>query len=184
MKSYLITDPQYYSCDVSIFKYTLQNILLTKEIDFTCFRDKTSSNIEELATVFCQTCKKNNIEKYFINTHIDLAAKLGATGVHLTSAQFDKIQQAKDLNLEVIISTHNEDEIQKAIDNNADMITYSPIFFTPNKGEPKGIQNLEQISNKYSIPIIALGGIIDNTHVEKIKQTSAIAFASIRYFIT
>lgn len=183
MKSYLITDPKYYSSDRQIFQNTLENILTSQMINYTCFRDKTSPNFEELAKVFCETCKKYKVEKYFLNTDFNLARKLGATGVHLTSSQFDKIQEAKKLGLEVIISTHNEKEIQKATQNGANMITYSPIFHTPNKGEPKGIENLNEVSQKYSIPLIALGGIIDDSQIDTIKkQTQVFGFASIRYF--
>jgi thiamine-phosphate pyrophosphorylase len=183
MKSYLITDPKYYSSDTQIFQNTLEDIFTSQAINYACFRDKISPNFEELAKVFCKTCKKHKIEKYFINTDFNLATKLSASGVHLTSTQFNKIQEAKQLGLEVIISTHNEKEIQQAIKNGADMITYSPIFHTPNKGEPKGIENLQEVSEKYSIPIIALGGIIDNTQIEIIKkQTQVFGFASIRYF--
>jgi thiamine-phosphate pyrophosphorylase len=183
MKSYLITDPKYYSNNPSFFKKTLINILQNKNIDYTCFRDKNSSNFEELAKIFCDTCKTLNVEKYFINSDFKLAKKLNATGVHLTSTQFEHISEAKALGLEVIISTHNEREIELAILNGADMITYSPIFETPNKSQAKGIKDLENICTKYPIPILALGGIINDFQVKEILKTSAIGFASIRYFI-
>ncbi|VAY87615.1 Thiamine monophosphate synthase [hydrothermal vent metagenome] len=62
------------------------------------------------------------------------------------------------------------------------MVTYSPIFQTPNKGEPKGCEQLAKIVKEVDIPIIALGGIIDQKKVEDIKKTNVKGFASIRYF--
>ncbi len=183
MIKYLITDPKYYTNNTTLFEKKLA-ISLKQKIDIACFRDKTSTNVEELAQVFISTCKKEKINKYLINTNISLAKKLNATGVHLNSTQFDKIGEAKELGLYVIISCHNEDEIKKAIEKEADAITYSPIFSTPNKGEPKGVENLKNMILKYpQIDIIALGGIIDNNEVNLIKSTKAYGFASIRYFI-
>lgn len=63
------------------------------------------------------------------------------------------------------------------------MVTYSPIFTTPNKGTPKGCEELEKIVQSVDIPVIALGGIISEQQIDQIKSTKASGFASIRYFI-
>ncbi|MEA3497952.1 MAG: thiamine phosphate synthase [Campylobacterota bacterium] len=175
--SYFISDP-------TIFK-NINAIFSKHTIDIACFRDKESSNIEPLALEFINNAKKSNIALVVINSHIDLAIKYNYDGVHLTSQQFDKIQLAKDKNLYVIISCHTEDEIKLAYQNGADAITYSPIFYKENKGEPKGIKNLKKVIELYQkddFRIIALGGIIDDEHIKQIKQTNASGFASIRYF--
>ena len=104
-------------------------------------------------------------------------------GIHLTSLQFDKIEKAKEAGLKTIISCHTFEEIEKAVQLKADMVTYSPIFFTPNKGEPKGIEKLCEAVEKYDIDIIALGGIIGENDIEEVKDSGAKGFASIRYFI-
>ena len=184
MKSYLITDPKYYTNNPLQFQKNLEKSFLNHQIDMACFRDKSSENFKELATLFIKSCKKNHIQETFINSNYILAKQLNATGVHLTSTQFDCIEKAKGLGLKVIISCHTENEINLAIKNGAEIITYSPIFPTPNKGEPKGIKNLQNVCERYSIPIIALGGIIDDTQIETLKkQTQCFGFASIRYFV-
>ena len=183
MKSYLITDPSIYSNDINIFEKTLNSTIQNNNIDYICFRDKSSNNYEELCNIFVKVAKQNNISNIFINTYIDLAHSLKVTGVHLPSNQFNKIAYAKSIGLKVIISTHNEEDINKAIKYNVDYITYSPIFDTPNKGESKGIIHLNDIVNKYNnIKIFALGGIISNEHINSVKSTEAYGFASIRYF--
>ena len=105
-------------------------------------------------------------------------------GVHLTSTQFEDIKNAKELGLFVIISCHTFDDIKNAKENFADAVTFSPIFETPNKGAPKGIEILNEAVNKFEdIKIFALGGIIDENQVKQISKTKAYGFASIRYFV-
>jgi thiamine-phosphate pyrophosphorylase len=82
-----------------------------------------------------------------------------------------------------VISCHNEKDIKNAIEQKADFITYSPIFPTPNKGEPKGLEELEKIVKRYPINIIALGGIISNEQIKELEKTGVYGFASIRYFV-
>lgn len=183
MLHYLITDPQYYTSNPVTFQKVLTKVLTTHNVNIACFRDKTSSNFKQLASIFIQVCKKFNIKHILLNTHYKLAYELGATGVHLTSSQHNDIQDAKALKLFIIASCHTQNEIQYMEEQNIDMVTYSPIFDTPNKGIPKGITILNDITNTSSIPIIALGGIISQEHITQIKTTKAVGFASIRYFI-
>lgn len=182
--SYLITDPQYYSNTPEKFEKNLKKALSSKKVDIACFRDKESENFEELAKIFIDICNEQNIEKILLNSNYKLAKKLGAHGVHLSSTQFDKIKKAKELDLYVIISCHNYNDIENAHRKHVNAITYSPIFETPNKGEPKGISQFRHTVRAYEdLDIIALGGIIEQTQVELISKTRAFGFASIRYFI-
>lgn len=184
LKTYLITDPKYYTNNTNQFKENLTKALEKNKVDIACFRDKQSSNIEELASIFVEVCKSFKIEKILINSNLTLAKDLKATGIHLNSKQFNKIKEAKNLGLFVIISCHNKEDIEKAKDLNVDAITYSPVFRTPNKGEPLGIKKFEEVVNLYkNMNIIALGGIINDKEIAQIKKTKAYAFASIRYFI-
>jgi thiamine-phosphate pyrophosphorylase len=184
LKNYLITDPQYYSNDKELFKNNLTKTLKNHKINLACFRDKSSSNFKELALIFVETCKKFNVEKILLNGNYFLSHELKANGVHLTSTQFDKIKEAKELGLYVIISCHSLSDIQIALDNKADAVSFSPIFETPNKGEQKGITALEEAVNTFKdINIFALGGIINENQIEQISKTKAYGFASIRYFV-
>ncbi|PLY04370.1 MAG: thiamine phosphate synthase [Arcobacter sp.] len=185
MISYLITDPKYYTNDIEIFEKKLIKNLKSKKVNIACFRDKTSKNFKKLAKIFVKICKEYNVEKILINENYKLAKKLYATGVHLTSKQFDKIQKARDLDLYVIISCHNYKDIEIAQESHVNAITYSPIFHSPDKGEPKGMAKLRECIRVYEdLDIIALGGIINKEHIEQISRTRACGFASIRYFVT
>jgi len=171
MKKYLITsNPSYFQ----LRKYMP---------DFALYRDKKNENYAMNAENFVQMCRPLKKLKVFLHQDYNLADELEADGVHLTSKQFDDIPKAKELGLEVIISTHTHDEVHIAEAMGADYVTYSPIFATPDKGEPKGIEALEEIISMTDIKIFALGGIVSQEEVDKIEQTNAYGFSSIRYFL-
>lgn len=172
MKTYLINS------DLSKLSTQLQNY----QVDFALYRDKNNPNYVEIAQEFIDICKRSPKLSSFLHQDYILAKKLGASGVHLTSLQFDKIPDAKALGLEVIISTHTFEEIEKAQALGADYVTYSPIFHSPNKGEPKGIADLKDVVEKSSMKIFALGGIVSQDQIDAVAQTGAYGFASIRYF--
>ena len=177
---YLITDPKYYGNTPDSLKENLH--LHVKAVDFLCFRDKKSSHIEPLVQTAVEFAKAINLH-VVINSYVDLAHKYGAYGVHLTSLQFDAIPKSKDLGLFVVVSTHSIDEALKAEHLGADMITFSPIFATPNKGEPKGLKALEDVVKAVNLPVIALGGIVTQAHIDSISISGAKGFASIRYWL-
>lgn len=151
--------------------------------DFALYRDKENENYKVEAENFVQMSHPFKGLKSFLHQDYNLADTLGATGVHLTSTQFDDIPKAKKLGLEVIVSTHTYDEVIKAEKLGADYVTYSPIFVTPNKGEPKGVADLKKVVVASQIKIFALGGIIDEKQIKEIEETRAFGFASIRYFL-
>ena len=182
--SYLITDPNFYTSDTIYFKQRLSKVLSTHKVDMICFRDKVSPNFDELAKCFLDICLNFKLEKIFINQNISVAAKLRASGIHLTSNQFSEIKFAKSLGLEVIISCHSIEEIRAAQNLGADFATISPIFNSPNKGEPTGIEILNKAKKiATTTKIIALGGIDTDEKLKMVKSTDADGFASIRYFV-
>jgi thiamine-phosphate pyrophosphorylase len=100
----------------------------------------------------------------------------------LTSNQTTDIKDAKSLGLFVVISCHTVDDAKRAEFLGADMITYSPIFDTPNKGKPLGVDAISRLREEIDIPIIALGGIIEQKEIDAVMSRGASGFASIRYF--
>ena len=184
LKSYLITDPNFFTNEPEKFVLKLKEVLSKHKVDIACMRDKSSSNFEELAKLFLKTCREFKVEKVLINTDINLAIKLNFDGVHLNSKQFKEIEEVKKKNLFTIISCHNFDELKIAENLKLDCVTYSPIFQSPNKGEPKGVLDLKKAVNSFpNLKIIALGGIITNKQIKEINSTNAYGFASIRYFV-
>ncbi|MBD3823426.1 MAG: thiamine phosphate synthase [Epsilonproteobacteria bacterium] len=182
MRSYLITSPDYYGTSSQEFSQRLERAFVTHMPDFALYRDKESQNYRELAEVFVQKCLNFGIDG-FLHQDIDLACELGAYGVHLTSQQFDLVSHAKDAGLVVCASAHSLEDIEYLAKIGAHFATFSPIFETPNKGAPKGIDELIRVVNQSRIPLFALGGIIDESHVQALEESGVYGFASIRYFI-
>ena len=183
MIHYAITDPKYYSSEPTTLIQTLQEVLSQKRVDMISLRDKETDRYEELANSFLSVRSKYPLTKFLLHTHYELAQRLGAFGVHLPSSSLDKISDAKSKGLWVVASTHTLKEAVFAKNEGADAITYSPIFETPNKGEPKGLEKLKEIKGKIALKLFALGGIVTKSHVDAVKDVGADGFASIRFFL-
>ena len=163
--------------------YAITDLLdFSIKADMIVYRDKLTTDYASSAKLFIKQAKKPSYSKILLHTDYKLAHHLHADGIHLTSKQFNDIKKAKALGLFVIISTHTLSEAKEADALGADMITFSPIFNTPNKGEPKGTETLKSVISKLSIPVIALGGIVSKEQIDLCENAGAFGFASIRYF--
>lgn len=182
MKSYLITDPALYGSDAGALASALERVYKAALPDFSLFRDKQTSEYAALARIFVTVSRSCGLSRVLLHRDPALAHELEADGVHLTSAQFDGIVPAKALGLYVIISTHTHDEALLAQTLGADAITYSPIFPSPGKGEPKGLEDLKELVAKINIPVFALGGITTEEQIKAVEECGVYGFASIRYF--
>ena len=182
MKSYLITSRQYYTDTPAVFRSILHERLAVHHPDFVLYRDKFDPNYALMAEYALQTCRAFEDIKTFVHRDAKLAKALGADGVHLTSKQFDEIKRAKDMDLEVIVSTHSIEELHMVKELCADYATFSPIFATPGKGEPKGVAALAKAVEEVDMKIFALGGIVTPEDVKKVAEANPYGFASIRYF--
>ncbi|MBN2870482.1 MAG: thiamine phosphate synthase [Campylobacterales bacterium] len=184
MKSYLITDPAYYGSKPEELSRSLETALQSHKVDFALFRDKSTPIYPDLARTFVSVCRRYGVGKVMLHGEPLTAYRLKADGVHLGSHQHLMIEEAKSLGLYVIISTHTRLEALVAQEAGADAITYSPIFDSPGKGEPKGLEDLKEIVDTINVPIFALGGIISDEQIYAVTAAGAYGFASIRYFVS
>jgi len=179
--SYLITDPAFYGSTPQALEVSLKHAIAMFQPQWVLFRDKQTNHYEELAQCAVAVAKAAGVEHQLIQNSDTLAKKIGATGVHVDSRSFARIEAVKRSGLLCVASTHNRLEIEASID--ADYITYSPIYASPNKGKPKGLEDLNEKTVKMPNRVIALGGIVSNEQVEACRNAGAIGFASIRYFV-
>ena len=170
MRSYLITDPKYYSKD------KLYKSIKTYNPDFLCFRDKENYSIQK-AKEFLEVVKNEN-KIAFLNSYYEDAIKLNFDGVHLSSTQLHLIDSLKQ-DLLIFASTHNLEEVEKS--QNADFITFSPIFESKNR-KGLGIQKLIEITKIAKPKVFALGGVIEDKQIKELQKAGAYGFGSIRYF--
>ncbi|MCV6608420.1 MAG: thiamine phosphate synthase [Campylobacterales bacterium] len=182
MIKYQITDPKYFTTDPHRFLLQLSRSVRKHKPEFICYRDKTKINREKISKLL-KLSSKNYRTKFIINQDLNLAVKYKFYGIHLTSKQFKLIKEAKRKGLFVVVSTHTEKEIQQVLKLGGDLVTYSPIFKTPNKGEPKGVEDFKKIALKYKKRVIALGGITTDKEVEKVFKAYGYGIASIRFFV-
>jgi len=179
MKQYLITDPTYYLN----FELTLKNALLEHKPEYACFRDKRSINHDEKVRTFMSIGREFSDAKLIVHSHLELALKYKSDAFHVASSDFETIKRAKESNLFVVASAHSIEEAKEAVGFGADALTFSPIFATPNKSKPVGLEKLKEIIDIIGAPIFALGGIITDAQISALEKVEPYGFASIRYFL-
>lgn len=126
---------------------------------------------------------RNSQTKLLVNDRADIALAANADGVHLTenSVSIEIIRRNFPGNFIIGVSAHSTETTLKAKKQGADFTTFSPIFASPGKGEPKGLKELSDICEKLkSFPVIALGGI-DETNYRSVLANGAGGFAAIRF---
>ncbi|WP_457597256.1 thiamine phosphate synthase [Hydrogenimonas sp.] len=183
MIRYAITDPSWYGSDPHTLKGRVGRLLARGGADWVCLRDKSGDDYEALARAFLSLPNPNGAKR-LLHTDWKLAQRLGAWGVHLPTKGIAETKAAKEAGLFVVVSTHSLDEALQAQKLGADAVTFSPVFATPGKGAPQGLEKLKEIKDRISITLIALGGIVSPGQIEAVEKAGADGFASIRYFRT
>ena len=126
---------------------------------------------------------KGRETKIVINDRVDVALAAGSDGVHLTSRSIpsDVVRRYVPKNFLVGISAHSFDELESANKGKADFAVLAPIFGSPGKGAPIGLDVLRQaVTQTGPFPILGLGGI-NETNYHSVIDTGAAGFAAIRF---
>jgi thiamine-phosphate pyrophosphorylase len=135
----------------------------------------------ELAEKAVQIARDSNT-KLLINDRADIAFAAGADGVHLTanSIPTETVRRIFPDDFIIGVSCHTAAECARAKTAGANFIALAPIFPTPHKGAPKGLEFLRQVcENLKPFPVVALGGV-DETNCESVLQIAA-GYAAIRF---
>jgi len=121
--------------------------------------------------------------RILINERFDIALAAGADGVHLTSTSMpiERVRPAVPSGFIVGVSTHSPDEVVAAKDSGADYAMLGPIFQTPGKGDPIGLEEFERVCRSVTpFPVVAVGGI-DASNEAAVIEAGAAGVAAIRY---
>jgi thiamine-phosphate pyrophosphorylase len=161
----------------------LIEIAVRAEISFVQIREKQlpARLVFELTEKAAKITRRSRT-KLLVNDRADIAFLAGADGVHLTSLSLSAATIRRNFPKDFIVgvSAHTLAEAEAAKRHGADFATFSPIFSTPDKGEPKGLDTLREVCEKLKpFPVIALGGI-DETNCREVLQI-ADGFAAIRF---
>ena len=161
-------------------------------IDFAAQNDVSLIQIREKNLAACLVFElvreaaeitRKSKTKLLVNDRADIALAANADGVHLTSRSLScrVIRRVFPENFVVGVSTHTIEKASAAKKQAADFVTFSPIFQTPNKSAPQGIENLRQVCETLKpFPVVALGGIDENNFSE-VLNAGAVGFAAIRF---
>lgn len=120
--------------------------------------------------------------KILLNDRVDIAVLAGADGVHLpsTSIPTEVIRRHFPKPFLFGVSCHDYLECENAMKAGADFVTFGPVFSTPGKGFPKGLQALSDVAEKLKpFPVLGLGGITQQNYQDVLKVCRG--FAAIRF---
>ncbi len=150
---------------------------LAAGVKFFQYRSKNGSrkSIYENSLVLSQIAG-NAKACFIINDHADIAAAVGADGVHLGQDDLP-IEFARKLlgrDKFIGISTHSLEQARAAEVAGADYIGFGPIFKTSTKdaGQTQGVRNLTIIKKAVAVPVIAIGGI-NQANLQFVAQAGA-----------
>lgn len=119
-------------------------------------------------------CKENNIP-FIVNDDVELALQLDADGVHIGQDDASAKEVRQTIGDKILgVSTHNLEEVKKAIEEGADYVGIGPIYPTKSKEDAKTPQGTSLINevriNEIEIPIVGIGGITSENAAPIIKS--------------
>lgn len=187
-ESYFITPQAWQTLNLKEFEGCLAQVFSTHAPNRACLRQAASSPpfAARMCAAFVRLCAAFQVMPY-INCQspqksLDCALEYGFKGVHLKSHALDFVLKIPQ-NLQSFYSAHSVKEVQQALDLGVHFCTLSPIFATPNKPPPLGLDYFKALSPTLKPHIFALGGITTREQIELMKNLHLKGFASIRYFL-
>ncbi|MFL6198357.1 MAG: thiamine phosphate synthase [Thermoanaerobaculia bacterium] len=120
-----------------------------------------------------------------VNGRLDLALAAGADGAHLPADGVPAAALRRRFGQGVLlgVSTHSVAEVERALRDGADYVTFGPVWPTPSKeryGPPLGPGELARAA-RVGIPVYALGGVMLSRFGEA-AAAGAAGVAGIRLF--
>lgn len=176
MKRYYITDRK----AVGGFRPLLEVVRdqMHLGVDYIQIREKDLSARElfefTLAVLECRAENRNHLPtKILVNSRFDIALATGADGVHLPARAPVEVLPG----LIVARSCHTLQEVAAA---KADFVTFGPVFESPGKGTPVGLDQLRRAC-VLGKPVYALGGV-NWDNAAACREAGATGIAGIRLF--
>jgi thiamine-phosphate pyrophosphorylase len=117
-----------------------------------------------------------------VNGRADLALAAGADGVHLPADGVPTAALRRRFGDALLIgrSTHSVDEVAREAQSGADYVTFGPVFASPGKGAPVGLDALAAAA-ELGVPVLALGGV-GLAELPRVAAAGAAGAAGIRLF--
>jgi thiamine-phosphate pyrophosphorylase len=121
--------------------------------------------------------------RLLVNGRADLALAAGAEGVHLPANGVPPAALRRRFGGRLVIgrSTHTLGEVEAAAAAGVDYVTFGPVFASPGKGEPLGVDALAAAC-RVGVPVLALGGV-GLVELPAVAAAGAAGAAGIRVFL-
>ena len=142
----------------------------------------SSRRLYELSTAIVKLTGPS-LTRVLVNDRLDVAIAAGADGVHLTttSVAADVVRRNVPDDFLIAVSTHSKSELEAARTGGADLAVLGPVFPSPGKQEPIGLDEFTlALDDHPEFPVLALGGIDQNNYRE-VLDAGAAGFAAIRF---
>jgi hypothetical protein len=162
---YLVTDSSL--CKKYSLAYVVEEAI-QGGVTVVQLREKTA----DTRTFYQQACQVKEVTDAYhipliINDRLDIMQAVDAAGVHLGQSDMPLSVARKIIGEEKIIgiSASTEEEAQKAAEEGADYLGVGAIFSTDTKKDATviSLHTLQQIKANIEIPIVAIGGIHQDT---------------------
>lgn len=179
MKRYYITDRK----QLGGAEALIRNIASQSDaVDLIQIREKDLS-ARVLFELVARAVAVRGRAKILVNGRTDIAIAAGADGIHLPSGSIAPflLRQIVSRGFLIGVSCHSTEEVQRAEREGADFVVFGPVFETPGKREPLGLNALTAACSTVRIPVFALGGI-DETNAADCVHRGAAGIAGIRMF--
>ena len=138
-------------------------------VDWIQLREKDLSGRELAEMAECALACAGSGSAILVNDRVDLACAVGASGVHLGEHSLPP-EEARRLvsqrcareNFILGVSAHSLEGAMQGERAGADYVIFGPVYATPSKaslGQPQGVQRLQEVCKRLTIPVLAIGGI-------------------------
>jgi len=127
--------------------------------------------------------------RVIVNDDLESAVAAGAWGVHMGQEDVHEYPPerlkatVRDNGLVLGISTHDDAELARAKSLGAKMVGFGPLFDTATKRlrhKPHGVEALARAVREFGLPVIAIGGIGEET-LDAVADTGVAMIAMIAY---
>jgi thiamine-phosphate pyrophosphorylase len=126
-------------------------------------KDQSREDIRSQILNSIEICRAHDCQ-LIVNDYWKDAIELGANYIHLgqEDLQAADLNQIKEANLRLGISTHSHEELETALVANPDYVALGPIYETKlkkMKWKPQGLERIGEWKAMINCPLVAIGGI-------------------------
>jgi len=160
-------------------------------VDWIQIREKDLSGRELAGLVERAMTRVGSGSAVLVNDRVDVACASGASGVHLGERSLPPSEAKRLVRLRcpredffLGVSAHSLEGAMAAQQAGAEYVIYGPVYATPSKanfGQPQGVQRLQEICKRLTIPVLAIGGIT-LANAGDCLRAGAAGIAAIRLF--